>query len=564
MSGGGSEAFDAYHKWLGIPPKHQPPTHYRLLAIDEFESDPDVIEHAADRMMLHVRQFQIGAHSGLSQRILNEIAAAKRCLLTPTAKARYDTELRTRQGVTGDHSPAPGPQEFGQPLDALLSMAQPAPFGLNSLAPSASFERHRPRKSKIRAWAVAAAAGGTVVVVLLVMVVAIAMSGRSHRPETAINVDERVKSQPTANSESQKRSVVRLPANEKDDGSVTERSETAESDMAASDGSKSTDAQQDSAPFEAAARRPLAVAPFDAEQALAFQEKAAADLDVPVELVNRIGMKFRLIPAGEFMMGSAPEEIDGALAVIGGDAIWSNNVRSQGPQHRVIVTRPIYLGIHEVTQSQFEQVMGQNPSHFAASGPGKDVVAGLETSKHPVEMVSWNEAVAFCTRLNESEQKKPIGSATNSGGPSSSAYRLPTDAEWEFACRAGTTTRNWIGEQDEQLGQAAWTGTNSGGRTHPVGELKANPFGLYDVQGNVWEWVQDGWDLNYFAQFNEQAALDPSGPADASLRVLRGGSWPHPDCLCWASSRRADGPPDRNVNFGFRVALSIEAPAGNR
>ncbi len=106
-------------------------------------------------------------------------------------------------------------------------------------------------------------------------------------------------------------------------------------------------------------------------------------------------------------------------------------------------------------------------------------------------------------------------------------YRLPTEAEWEFSCHAGATTKYWIGDQDKDLAQAGWFGMNSGGRTHAVGELKANPLGLYDIHGNVWEWVQDRWEPTYYSQFQEKPALNPSGPVTAGpLRVIRGSGCP--------------------------------------
>jgi formylglycine-generating enzyme required for sulfatase activity/serine/threonine protein kinase len=307
---------------------------------------------------------------------------------------------------------------------------------------------------------------------------------------------------------------------------------------------------------------PPAIAPFDAAQAKTHQEAWAKYLGVPVEYINSIGMKFRLIPPGEFMMGSTPEEIEAALAVAGNNEHWKEHIRSETPQHKVILTQAIYLGVHEVTQAQYEQVMGQNPSHFAATGPGKDAVVGMDTTHHPVELVSWNDAAEFCAKLSEKEQLRPcyFRSGETVTMLDGNGYRLPTEAQWEFACRAGTTTKYWIGDQDESLGQAAWLGRNSGGRTHAVGELKANPLGLYDIHGSVWEWVQDWWEPTYYGQFQEKPALDPGGPSSAgSRRVLRGGYWGLNASFCRASSRGAVDPTYRYCNIGFRVALAVDA-----
>ncbi|MCY2994967.1 MAG: bifunctional serine/threonine-protein kinase/formylglycine-generating enzyme family protein [Planctomycetota bacterium] len=318
--------------------------------------------------------------------------------------------------------------------------------------------------------------------------------------------------------------------------------------------------------------RPLpAIAPFKAQQARDYQEAWAKHLDVPVEYANTLGMQFILIPPGEFTMGSTPTEIEEALKVAGDNKDWQEKIKSEAPQHKVILTQPIYLGIHEVTQAQYEKVMGKNPSHFAATGPGKDAVAGVDTSTHPVEMVNWNDAVEFCAKLSAKEKLKPFkfelraGETVRSEG---TGYRLPTEAEWEFACRAGTTTKYWIGDTERDLRQAGWFNANSGGRTHAVGELKANPFGLFDIHGNVWEWLQDWWDPTYYGQFQEKPALNPgplNGPSSAgSRRMVRGGGWGLHPSRCRASYRHADDPPGRYDNPGFRVALVVGVPRVGR
>jgi len=139
---------------------------------------------------------------------------------------------------------------------------------------------------------------------------------------------------------------------------------------------------------------------------------------------------------------------------------------------------------------------------------------------------------------------------------------LPTEAEWEFSCRAGTTTNYWTGNSDPDLAQAAWFGPNSGDRTHAVGELKANPFGLYDIHGNVYEWVQDWWDPTYYGQFQELSALDPKGPSSSatSERVIKGGRFSRPALACRASFHLACDPTyHRDSCQGFRVRLTLKA-----
>ncbi|HET6422841.1 MAG TPA: formylglycine-generating enzyme family protein, partial [Planctomycetaceae bacterium] len=320
-----------------------------------------------------------------------------------------------------------------------------------------------------------------------------------------------------------------------------------------------------------------AIAPFDAAQAKKHQEEWAAYLKVPVEYTNSLGMKFRLIPPGEFLMGSTDGEIQSLLkdverflpqsvAELPESVLneWQNQTRSERPQHRVILTQPIYVATYETTQAQYEKVVGTNPSYFSKTGPEQQYVErvhGLDTSGHPVEGVTWVEAAEFCAKLNQYEALKLVDSRSGetvtrlTGG----GYRLPTEAEWEFACRAGTTTRFWIGETEEELARAAWFGKNSGNRTHNVGELMANPLGLFDVHGNAWEWVEDAWDATYFQKFTDEPAVNPTGaPSTSPAKILRGGDNYFASDRCRCSHRFAMDRTARYGNQGFRVALTVE------
>jgi formylglycine-generating enzyme required for sulfatase activity len=270
----------------------------------------------------------------------------------------------------------------------------------------------------------------------------------------------------------------------------------------------------------ASERPPLAIAPFDEQTAKQHQMLWAKYLKVPVVQTNCIGMTFVLIPAGEFLMGSPDSDNEA-----GGD---------EKPQHPVRITEPFYLGTCEVTQAQYYRVMGTNPSNF------KDA-SGMT----PVERVSWEDAQEFCARLSglPDEQR------------ARRQYRLPTEAQWEYACRAGTAWRFSFGESVADLSAYAWYADNSASRTHPVGQKKPNAWGLYDMHGNVWEWCQDSHDSGYYRLFKSEPAIDPSGPSGASNRVIRGGCYPGSGAECRSANRDASVPGNRSSYYGFRLAL---------
>jgi formylglycine-generating enzyme required for sulfatase activity len=299
-----------------------------------------------------------------------------------------------------------------------------------------------------------------------------------------------------------------------------------------------------------------AIVPFDADEAKTYQQTWADHLGVPAEYTNSIGMKFVLIPPGEFMMGSTPEEAGPALRLANNDH-WRQCVESESPKHQAVLTQPFYLGVYEVTQAQYERVMRLNPGHFAATGGGANAVLNVDTGDYPIESVTWVDAAEFSAKLSKLEKLKPFYSINGDtvtmldGG----GYRLPSEAEWEFACRAGTTTTYSNGDNDQALVNAAWVPSNSQRRTHPVGRLQANAFGLFDMHGNAWEWVEDGWQAGYYEQFVEQPAIDPRGPSADTYRVLRGGGWAHHVSHCRSPARLYDRATNRNANIGFRIAL---------
>ncbi|MDR2689041.1 MAG: formylglycine-generating enzyme family protein [Azoarcus sp.] len=229
---------------------------------------------------------------------------------------------------------------------------------------------------------------------------------------------------------------------------------------------------------------------------------------------NSIGMEFVPIPAGSF---KREREIEEQLNIRRGKATTT-------PERTVTISKPFYLGKYEVTQEQWHAVMDNDPAKF----PGR---------KNPVEMVSWDEVQLFISRLNQKEE-------TNK-------YRLPTEAEWEYAARAGTTTKYSFGDDEGRLGRYAWYWDNSGKTTHPVGQKQPNPWGLYDMHGNVWEWVQDWYD-----DYPKSSVTDPRGPSGGLYRVMRGGSWNFSAPHLSSAFRGPHSPEDRSGFIGFRLAFS--------
>ena len=184
------------------------------------------------------------------------------------------------------------------------------------------------------------------------------------------------------------------------------------------------------------------------------------------------------------------------------------------------------IGKYPITQAQYEAVMGTNPSYFK------------NNPQNPVEQVSYDEAQTFCQKLSQLTGKN---------------YRLPTEAEWEYACRAGTTTDYYFGDDENQLGDYAWHEGNSQDKTHPVGQKKPNAWGLYDMSGNVWEWCEDDWHDNYIGAPTDGSAW-LINDNDYDYRILRGGSWGNYPYSCRSAFRDYDNRrDDRNSNFGFRV-----------
>jgi formylglycine-generating enzyme required for sulfatase activity len=249
-------------------------------------------------------------------------------------------------------------------------------------------------------------------------------------------------------------------------------------------------------------------------------------------------MKLARIPAGEFLMGSASSD-PGAR-------------EDEMPQHRVRISKPFYIGACEVTQAEFEGLMGTNPSSFTRTGLLKDAPEDLDASRLPVDNVTWYAAIEFCRRLSELPAEKEAGRV----------YRLPTEAEWEYACRAGTTAVFCCGDSLSST-QANFNGANPFGdvekgpflnRTTTVGSYEPNAFGLYDMHGNLHEWCMDRFGRDYY---RNSPAEDPRGPEQGTSRVIRGGDWYSDGRDCRSAFRYADIPEGRFYALGMRVVCEL-------
>ncbi len=234
---------------------------------------------------------------------------------------------------------------------------------------------------------------------------------------------------------------------------------------------------------------------------------------VDFDLGGGVKMDLVLLGPGSFMMGDPKGEKD------------------EKPVHKVTISKSFYMGKFDVTQEQWQGVMGGNPSHFKGA-------------RNPVDSVSWEACQAFIKKLNE---KFAASGAT---------FSLPTEAQWEYACRAGASTRYGFGDEEARLGEYGWFETNAGGQTHPVGEKKPNAWGLYDMQGNLWQWCADWYDGSYY---KKSPATDPTGPSEpggpsgVSSRALRGGCWGDPASCCRCACRYCLPPWFCVYSYGLRV-----------
>ena len=467
-----SNAFDPYYTWLGIPKREQPPTHYRLLGIDDYESTAEVIDNAADRVTTFLRSKSTGKNANASQQLLNEVASAARCLLDDQSRQAYDALLRSPRKESHERQLAPPPpgEQLAEPPLPLADAPQLAQTIADTQPQATSVPMSKPK-----------------------------------------NADLAVV--PTMGSHSSPNVIIASPVYKPDSGHVD-----AGKHSRSSLGNKAPRVNSRLLTImgiggAAVVAIVVLLAGIAVRRAMQGSE-IAKTISEPPSVISQlspirtsVGIELKLLPAGQFTMGS------------------ESGGRGETP-HQVTLTQPFYLGVHEVTQEQYERVMGENPSVYKGA-------------KNPVEGVSWEDAVEFCRKLSELPKEKAAGHV----------YRLPTEAEWEYACRAGTTTKYSFGDEESQLGAYAWYDVNSDDRAHPVGQKRPNPWGLYDMHGNVWEWCQDS-----YGAFPQGLATDPKGPSSGSSRVNRGGCWLSYAGFCRSALRDGDSPTDRFFYLGFRVA----------
>jgi sulfatase modifying factor 1 len=530
--------FDPYHIWLGIPETARPVSKYRLLAIDDFEDNRDVISAAAEQRTIYLRTMQAGEHAVLVAELLNEVSQARVTLLNEEQKAAYDEELRKQQ------TPEPVPEPTPPPIP-VVQTPTPAPTPVvvrgtvtQEFPVSVVQSAKRPRRRKQKQiWKRPAVIGVSVVGVIGVFVLVISLmssgdadpvaSNTAGRSSTEMAVEkaaaekkdaEKAAAVTAALDKGDWKAVLSLYPNNSEGLRMKAAAEKAAADKAAADKAAMEKAAAEKAAAEKAAMDKAAMDKAAVDKA-AMDKAAILSGDV---ITNTIGMTLNKIPGGTFMMGSPEDETDRGL---------------DEDQHTVTISKAFYMQTTEVTQGQWMAVMDTEPwkgKQWVKKGPN------YAASYVPVGL-----AVAFCKQLSEKEGKR---------------YRLPTEAEWEYACRAGTKTAWIFGDDKYKLDDYAWIFSNTQAidekYVHQVGLKTPNAFGLYDMHGNLWEWCHDYYGEDYYKQSPE---MDPTGPFAGGKRVLRGGAWYDFTRSTRSASRNRNGVIYRSDSgFGFRLVRELD------
>lgn len=529
-----SEALDPYEKLLQLRLHSRLPEDWELLGIAPTESDPQRIHEAFNRRLAQLKPYEVGAYAESAQRLIDELSQA------------FTRRTDSSRGLS---QPGPDADQKGTLADDRSAVAPPA---------GAATERRRVR------------------------------------PETPKPAER--EATPKASLDDVLADFEDLSAVQRPEGDEPVREQVSVT-LGPSAWRPPPQATAGKAPFIQLLLRPVRLADETLGRwagaghpgrhnalrcaaailvlslpALTWLGLAAGwggamgrlGASEPPTFVNSVGMRFVLIPHGEFDMGARQGE---------GEAY-----QDELPQHRVRLSADFWVGQHEVTQAQYSAVRGENPSHFSPSGAGARRVAGQDTKNFPVDNVSWIDGVLFANALSERENRRAyyrityvtirdvpqIAKVEPVGG---NGYRLLTEAEWEYAARAGKKTIFPWGDAASSE-QANFDGTrpcrdkNKGvnlARTTAAGSYPGNRWGVFDMVGNVCEWVWDGYDDRYYRQFAEpdakKTAVDPAGPPRGSNRLFRGGSWRDGGAECRPAARRCELPDNRSPHLGLRLAL---------
>jgi formylglycine-generating enzyme required for sulfatase activity len=576
--------FDPYHIWLEISPDEQPPTPQRLLGIAPDETDKETIREAALQRNAFIRQFSLGEQGKIAERLLNEIAAARDNILAGNVQTAVETPSPVETPIEPDVEKV-DPAAVTPVSPILVADREPVTqeFPVSVVQPAKKPRRRRQQEIWKRPVVIGVSGVGVIGALALLMSMMssgdvdpvvinsppqpehlnqpfalLEFSGNPKMASLAVGTPihsnrdrvwakvplELVGLQATLWEAHQGRADVNIISpgwvvmatstrwGGGGGGGDWEQELTTKQQLL-NDGwvEITTIDEKTDDPNEPSSWSVFTKEYQGGEQLRLRTEKYQAPrFFFPANRVtkaktttNTIGMTFNKIPAGTFMMGS-PETEEGR--------------KDDEHQHKVTITKPFYMQTTEVTQGQWKEVMGTEP------WKGKSLVK--EGPNYPASYVSWDDAVAYCKKLSEAEGK---------------TYRLPTEAEWEYACRAETTTEWSFGDDEKELGDYAWHRENAWDidekYAHHVGLKKSNAFGLYDMHGNVWEWCHDYYGKDFYQQ---SLGKDPTGPVSGSSRVLRGGSWV---CITAISySRSADRfwiVADRRLHdFGFRLVRELD------
>jgi len=316
----------------------------------------------------------------------------------------------------------------------------------------------------------------------------------------------------------------------------------------------------------------LLTSPFDEIDVRVSQKDLAKQLQIEARFENRQGMEMILIPPGEYARGTSEKDLQ--LILKGDPALNAESLTDEQPQHRVRIATPFYMAKFETTQAQFQRVLGRNNSSHSPTGRYKQAFRDVKTGDFPVEQVTWYDCIEFCNSLSQKEGQSACYELSDVQRDtdrsikqakvriiSGTGYRLPSEAEWEYACRAGTKTLFPFGNELDgakaNVNGKLPFGTQVKGpaldRPCSVGTFVPNQFGLYDMTGNVWEWCQDSYEETAYVGLSGKMSINPISLTSAQFRVLRGGSWSNSCSNARSSDRGGFFPEVPNEINGFRV-----------